>query len=182
MGREITRQVCGLRTGTQESSSSKQQHHKLGQPGPAMVKPNQSKRDEKGATVGPSKANDEEVKVNAEAKKAGGKTSSRSKKRKAEDDPPRKGKSIKLDQEARPCTGLLNFKRACYQLAVIQCLDTVPELVDHLRQSRDKTLKSDVLCGLTEPDLAKIRASQTRKRQGVISKVKGELKKSAALM
>lgn len=54
--------------------------------------------------------------------------------------------------------------------------------MDHLRERRDETLKSDVLCGLLELDLAKMGSSQMRKRQGVITKVEGEFKKSEALM
>lgn len=42
------------------------------------------------------------------------------------------------NQEPFKLMGLYNFSNACYQLAVIQCLDTVQALVDHLRAQRSR--------------------------------------------
>lgn len=72
--------------------------------------------------------------------------------------------------------GLHNFSNACYQLAVIQCLDTVQALVDHLRAQRSGVIIDTRLTGLGEDRFLQMAGSQKRKD------IKNIFKSSKALM
>ena len=83
-------------------------------------------------------------------------------KRKAEDDAPRKAKLLKLEGNQRKPAGLHNAHRACYQNATIQCLNGIPELVEHLRSQRSRVLSNSELRAFTEADLVKLRGRSSR--------------------
>lgn len=72
--------------------------------------------------------------------------------------------------------GLHNFSNACYQLAVIQCLDTVQALVDHLRAQRSRVILDTRLTGLGEDSLLQVARSKKAKH------IKKTFKSSKALM
>lgn len=64
-------------------------------------------------------------------------------------------------------TGLHNFSRACYQLAVIQCLNTVQALVDHLRPQHSRVLEEIRLTGSGKHNLHKMACAQRKKGKGI---------------
>ena len=97
------------------------------------------------------KTNDTKAKAKVEdgrVKSAG----SGSTKRKAKEDSPRPAKKQKGNDEPL-AKGLDNFNRACFANSVIQCLDTIPELVARLQTKRRNTLKNVQLRGYTESSM-----------------------------
>lgn len=93
-----------------------------------------------------------EAKVGARPEERAVKTST---KRKTEDTLPRPAK--KQQGNAAPIyKGLQNFHRACYANSVIQCLDTIPELVGRLRRRSRGTLENVKLRRITDAALLKL--------------------------
>lgn len=114
-----------------------------------------------------AKVEDQNDKVEAKVK-AGPKerAANSSTKRKAEETLPRLAK--KQQGNAAPSfKGLQNFHRACYANSVIQCLDTIPELVGRLRGRSRGTLDNAKLRGITDAALelqGNTRAVEGKKR------------------
>ena len=79
-------------------------------------------------------------------------------------------------QERSMRMGLYNHSNACYQLAVIQCLNTVQPLVDHLRAQCSRSIRDTRMTGLVRASFPQV--SRPRKGKGM----KNILKASKARM
>lgn len=157
-------------------------------PGPKLPKSGLQTRVESPNFAGARKVDDEadakvkdkndeaEAKVKARPEERAAKGST---KRKAEEALPRPAK--KQQGNAAPTfKGLQNFHRACYANSVIQCLDTIPELVSRLHQRSRGTLDNTKLRGITDAALLNSRAVKGKKRpiRAIFRKSKGKMQVS----